>query len=81
MGVKQQRINEFHARYLTYQYPLIFPCGDDGYRPSVFHRDLDIFKDNPRNKLTLREWLTLESKGDVKRLKLCYRLGDCSNNS
>ncbi|XP_058761708.1 uncharacterized protein LOC131635112 [Vicia villosa] len=56
-GGKLKRIDEFHASYLAFQYPLIFPYGEDGYRPNVAHRDLDIFDDNPRSRLTIREWL------------------------
>ncbi|XP_058763552.1 uncharacterized protein LOC131636999 [Vicia villosa] len=56
-GGKLKRIDEFHASYLAFHYPLIFPYGEDGYRPNVAHRDLDIFDDNPRYRLTIREWL------------------------
>ncbi|CAK8570203.1 unnamed protein product [Lathyrus sativus] len=56
-GGELQRTNELHASYLAYQYPLIFPYGEDGYRPNIAHRDLDIFQDNKRNRLTIREWL------------------------
>ncbi|XP_019089099.1 PREDICTED: uncharacterized protein LOC109127940 [Camelina sativa] len=28
-----QRISEIHSAYLALQYPLLFPKGDDGYRP------------------------------------------------
>ena len=34
-----QRIDEYHTSYLGYQYPLLFPYGEDGYRPNVKHRD------------------------------------------
>ncbi|XP_058786723.1 uncharacterized protein LOC131661242 [Vicia villosa] len=34
-----QRIDEYHSSYLGYQYPLLFPYGEDGYRPNVKHRD------------------------------------------
>lgn len=34
-----QRIDEYHTRYLGYQYPLLFPYGEDSYRPNVKHRD------------------------------------------
>jgi len=36
---KLQRINELHPSYLGYQYPLLFPYGEDGYREDVAHRD------------------------------------------
>ncbi|KAI5435869.1 hypothetical protein KIW84_022337 [Lathyrus oleraceus] len=56
-GGTLKRIDEFHASYLAYQYPLLFPYGEDGYRPNFAHRDLHIFDNNSRNKLTIREWL------------------------
>jgi hypothetical protein len=34
-GGQLQRINEFHPSYLSYQYPLIFPFGEDGYRDGI----------------------------------------------
>jgi len=33
-----QRINEFHVAYLSYQYTLIFPYGEDGYRDGILHK-------------------------------------------
>ncbi|XP_058732642.1 uncharacterized protein LOC131604199 [Vicia villosa] len=52
-----QRINELHAAYMAYQYPLIFPYGEDGYRPDVAHRDLPSNNNSVRNRLTIREFL------------------------
>jgi hypothetical protein len=60
-GGELQRIDEFHASYLSYQYPLIFPYGEDGYRPKTAHRDQEDYDEfaevNQRNRLTIREWL------------------------
>ncbi|CAK8578734.1 unnamed protein product [Lathyrus sativus] len=56
-GGKLQRIDEFHPTYLSYQYPLIFLYREDGYRDAIAHRDLDIFNDSQRNRLTIQEWL------------------------
>ncbi|XP_058741448.1 uncharacterized protein LOC131613826 [Vicia villosa] len=56
-GGQLQRINELHASYMDFQYPLIFPYGEDGYRPDVAHRDLPIHENSIRNRLTIREWL------------------------
>ncbi|CAH1431856.1 unnamed protein product [Lactuca virosa] len=33
-----QRISELHHSYLTLQYPLLFPYGDDGYNVDILHR-------------------------------------------
>ncbi|XP_058733259.1 uncharacterized protein LOC131604861 [Vicia villosa] len=33
-----QRIDEFHPAYLAYQYPFIFPYGEDGYRKNIMHK-------------------------------------------
>ena len=35
---KLQRINELHTNYLSFQYLLLFPYGEDGYRHDVLHR-------------------------------------------
>ncbi|XP_058775634.1 uncharacterized protein LOC131649912 [Vicia villosa] len=53
-----KRINELHASYMAFQYPLIFPYGEDGYRPNIAHRDLPIYQNSLRNRLTIREWLS-----------------------
>lgn len=52
-----QRIDEFHPAYLAYQYPLLFPYGEDGYRDDVLHRDKKTGKKPKRTHLTIREWL------------------------
>src|ERR1043165_6006287 len=52
------RINELHASYMAYQYPLIFPYGEDDYRPNIAHRDSPINQNSSRNRLTIREWLS-----------------------
>lgn len=53
-----KRINELHTSYLGYQYPLLFPFGEDGYRQDVLHRDMGTHRNSKRNRLTIREWLT-----------------------
>ncbi|XP_058742338.1 uncharacterized protein LOC131614807 [Vicia villosa] len=53
-----KRINELHASYMAFQYPLIFPYGEDGYRPNIAHRDLPIYQNSLGNRLTIREWLS-----------------------
>ena len=47
-----QRINELHPSYLGLQYPLMFPCGEDGYCSDINHRDLDYSHQRKRNRLT-----------------------------
>ncbi|KAI5422514.1 hypothetical protein KIW84_045815 [Lathyrus oleraceus] len=36
-GGNLQIIDEFHPCYLVFQYPLLFPYGEDGYRANVLH--------------------------------------------
>ena len=52
---KLQRINELHTSYIGFQYPLLFPYREDGYRHDVNHRDRPGIKQK-RNRLTIREW-------------------------
>jgi hypothetical protein len=51
-----QRIDEFHASYLGFQYPLLFPYGEDGYRPGILLRYKDDTVVNSRNRLTIKAW-------------------------
>ncbi|XP_074277015.1 uncharacterized protein LOC141600671 [Silene latifolia] len=55
-----QRISELHPLYLALQYPLLFPHGEDGWRPGILHSEASLNrskKKNPRNQVTMREWL------------------------
>ena len=51
-----QRINDLHTSYLGFQYLLLFPYGEDGYRHDASHRDIVIGNNTKRNRLTIREW-------------------------
>ena len=53
-----QRIDEFHASYLSYQYPLIFPYGEDGYRPGILLRYLGHNIITKKTRLTIKGWLS-----------------------
>lgn len=70
-----QRIDEFHASYLSFQYPLIFPYGEDGYRPSILLRFVDDTDITKKKKLTIMHWLSFRlqrRKGEALTL-LCSR--------
>lgn len=53
-----QRIDEFQASYLGFQYPIIFPYGEDGYRPGILLRYKDDTVINKHNRLTIKAWLS-----------------------
>jgi len=53
-----QRIDEFHASYLGFQYPLLFPYGEDGYRPGILLKYKDDTVVTTRNRLTIKCWLS-----------------------
>ncbi|KAH1213508.1 hypothetical protein GmHk_14G041449 [Glycine max] len=53
-----QRIHELHSSYLALQYPLLFPYGEDGYRPDILHSSAPDGKKRKRNCLTMREWFS-----------------------
>lgn len=68
-GGKLTRIDEFHASYLAYQYPLIFTYDEYVYKPNVAHKDLEIFDDSKHNILTIREWLAFWIQSRSKEAK------------
>ncbi|KAF1862622.1 hypothetical protein Lal_00013383 [Lupinus albus] len=47
-----KRIDELHASYLAFQYPLLFPYGEDGYRHDVCHRVRVDSHNRKRNRVT-----------------------------
>ncbi|XP_045792116.1 uncharacterized protein LOC123886886 [Trifolium pratense] len=74
-GGKLTRINEFHASYLGYQYPLIFPYGEDGFRRGTLHKERPDVVITKRNRLTIMDWLSFRiqmRKSEAKTL-LCSR--------
>jgi len=70
-----QRIDEFHASYLGYQYPLIFPYGEDGYRPGILLQFKDDTVVNSKNRLTIKWWLSfrIQSRKHEAITLLCSR--------
>jgi hypothetical protein len=70
-----QRINEFHPSYLSYQYPFIFPLGEDGYRTDITHRIRKSKKGVTRTRLTIKEWLSfrIQSRPTEAKTLLCSR--------
>jgi hypothetical protein len=55
---KLERISEFHPSYLAYQYPLLFPYGEDGFRRGTLYKERPNVKITKRNRLTIMDWLS-----------------------
>ncbi|KAF1866293.1 hypothetical protein Lal_00024297 [Lupinus albus] len=70
-----KRINELHASYLAFQYPLLFPYGEDGYRHDVCHRDRLSSQGRKMNLVTVREWMSfrLQSRKNEAQTLLSSR--------
>ncbi|XP_071714219.1 uncharacterized protein [Rutidosis leptorrhynchoides] len=51
-----QRISELHPSYLALQYPLLFPYAEDGYRPDIYHKGVEIEDARGHARLTIREF-------------------------
>ncbi|XP_071727009.1 uncharacterized protein [Rutidosis leptorrhynchoides] len=51
-----QRISELHPSYLALQYPLLFPYAEDGYRPDIYHKGVEIEDAAGHARLTIREF-------------------------
>uniref|UniRef100_A0A0R0EF43 ATP-dependent DNA helicase n=1 Tax=Glycine max TaxID=3847 RepID=A0A0R0EF43_SOYBN len=49
-----QRIHELHSSYLALQYPLLFPYGEDGYRPDILHSSAPDSKKRKKKSLQCR---------------------------
>ncbi|KAG4935726.1 hypothetical protein JHK84_049927 [Glycine max] len=69
-----QRIHELHSSYLALQYPLLFPYGEDGYRPDILHSSAPDNKKRKRNRLTMREWFAykLQCRSNESKTLISY---------
>ncbi|XP_019435271.1 PREDICTED: uncharacterized protein LOC109341753 [Lupinus angustifolius] len=57
-----KRINELHTSYLAYQYPLLFPYGEDGYRHDVCFSSR-CSRQYKRNRVTIKDWMCFRLQG------------------
>ncbi|KAL6557062.1 hypothetical protein OROHE_006938 [Orobanche hederae] len=72
-----KRISELHPSYLSLQYPLLFPYGEDGYMIDIPYRDNDGSCPRTRITVTMREfWAfrTHERDGEAKTIFRSKRL-------
>jgi hypothetical protein len=51
-----QRINELHPSYMSLQYPLLFPYGENGFRLGILRRSVNGTTLNTSNCVTRREY-------------------------
>lgn len=49
-----QRVHELHPCFMSLQYPLLFPRGEDGYRINIMHRNLDSSVRRPQTTVSMR---------------------------
>lgn len=51
-----QRVNELHPCFMSLQYPLLFPRGEDGYRINIMHHGVDASDKRPHNTVSMRAY-------------------------
>ncbi|XP_058783937.1 uncharacterized protein LOC131658686 [Vicia villosa] len=74
---KLQRIDEFNPSYLSYQYPLIFCYGEDGYWNNILHKYKDETTVTRKNRQSIKDWLCFhlqERKHEPKTLLYSRKL-------
>ena len=62
-----QHISELHPCYMSLQYPLLFPFGEDGYRIGIKHRDVQISDNRGHNTVSMCEYYAFRTH---------YRVGE-----
>ncbi|XP_071704334.1 uncharacterized protein [Rutidosis leptorrhynchoides] len=65
-----KRISELHPSYLALQYPILFPHAEDGYRPEIFHKGVEIEDATGHSKLTIREFFAFRLQKRVNETSL-----------
>jgi hypothetical protein len=51
-----QQINERHRKFMSMQYPLLFPCGEDGFHDNIMYRETQGSASICRQKATMVEY-------------------------
>ncbi|XP_071699902.1 uncharacterized protein [Rutidosis leptorrhynchoides] len=66
-----QHISELHPSYLSLQYPMLFPLGQDGYRRGIKHRNADN-NTTGHSELTFREYFSYHIQDRVNTPSLMH---------
>uniref|UniRef100_A0A8R7TVD9 Uncharacterized protein n=1 Tax=Triticum urartu TaxID=4572 RepID=A0A8R7TVD9_TRIUA len=53
-----QRISEKHPKFMSMQYPLLFPYGEDGYHDELMYRQRSSTSANQHQKVTMLHYYT-----------------------
>ncbi|KAJ0433068.1 putative helitron helicase-like domain-containing protein [Helianthus annuus] len=67
-----ERISELHPSYLSLQYPLLFPYGEDMYRVDILHRGLTEDTNSKRAMCTMREFFAYRLQDRVNKFSLLH---------
>ncbi|KAK9724002.1 hypothetical protein RND81_05G040500 [Saponaria officinalis] len=51
-----RKISELRPSFMAMQYPLMFPYGEDGYRPNIRHNDAETTTRKKKTYVTMREY-------------------------
>ncbi|XP_022007909.1 uncharacterized protein LOC110907201 [Helianthus annuus] len=65
-----ERISELHSSYLSLQYPLLFPYGEDMYRVDILHRGLNPDTNIKRPMCTMREFFAYRLQDRVDKFSV-----------
>ena len=75
-----QRINELHPAYLPLQYPLLYPHGEDGYRPNILHNIIRIAMLQRGTKLPCVSIFVTGCNQGIMKHKQYFIQEDCFTN-
>ncbi|XP_035843997.1 uncharacterized protein LOC110931558 [Helianthus annuus] len=67
-----ERISELHSSYLSLQYPLLFPYGEDMYRVDILHRGLNLDTKSKRPMCTMREFFAYRLQDRVDKFSVIH---------
>jgi hypothetical protein len=54
-----QQINERHRKFMSMQYPILFPCGEDGFNDNIMHRRTEVSSSIRHQKSICRQKATM----------------------
>ncbi|XP_040368295.1 uncharacterized protein LOC112192958 isoform X3 [Rosa chinensis] len=55
-----QRVSKIHPKYMSLQYPILFPYGEDGYKPNLLMHKTSTNSQQKRERISMRSYITYQ---------------------
>ncbi|XP_040362335.1 uncharacterized protein LOC112166811 isoform X2 [Rosa chinensis] len=70
-----QRISKIHPKYMSLQYPILFPYGEDGYKPNLLIEQIPGNSKKKRQRISMRAYIAYQIQDRNNEVKTLLKGG------